>query len=191
VNIIDSVKTEVMLLNEKFMMEADDKYNMWEEHVKFVVQEAVALAKKYNADLEIVELGALLHDVAMIAKVGTRQDHHKTGAEMAQTILEKYSYPQSRIDRVKSCVLNHRSSKNLTNNEELCVADADALAHLDNVPMLLNLFFKKHYTVNMTLPELRDRMKEFFDHDYNDLSERTKQEFSDRYKLLCHIVLGL
>jgi len=190
VSIIDNVKSEIMLLNEKFMLEADDKYNMWEEHVKYVVQEALALAEKYNADLEIVELATILHDVAMIAKVGTRQDHHKTGAEMAQAILAKYGYPQSRIDRVKSCVLNHRSSKGLTGNEELCVADADILAHFDNVPMLLNLFFKKLYTDNMTLPELRSRMKEFFDHDYNDLSERTKQEYRDRYKLLCRIVLG-
>ena len=189
--IIENIKSEIMLLSEKFMMEAPDRYDMWEEHVKYVVREALALARKYDADLEIVELGALLHDVATIAKIGTRQDHHITGAEIAQAMLEEYGYPQGRIDQVKGCVLHHRSGKNATNNEELCVADADILAHFDNVPMLLNVFFKKLYVSNMTLPELRNKMKEFFDHDYNDLSERTKEEFSGRYKLLCQIVLGM
>jgi len=190
-----------MLFNEEYMMNAEDKFNFWEEHIKYVVQEALDLAAKYNADSEIVELAAMLHDVALMTKNGTRQDHHINGAEITQTILSKYDYPQSKIDKVKSCVFNHRSSKNGTETEDICVADADILAHFDNIPMLLNIFFNKNNINNITyknidinsisLPELRNRMKEFFDYDYNDLSERTKQDFNDRYNLICHIVLGL
>ena len=194
-NIIDSVKNEIMFLNEKYIMEAEDQYNFWEEHVKYVVLEALDLAGKYNADKEIVELAAILHDVALIAKIGTRQDHHTTGAELTQTILSKYNYPQHKIDIVKRCVLNHRSSKALTNIEDICVADADVLAHFDNVPMLFNVILNgvghKEDVKNITLSELRIKMKKSFDHDYNDLSERTKQDFNDRYSLICHIVLSL
>ena len=188
-NIIDNVKNEIMLLNEKFMIEAEDKFNFWEEHIKYVVQEALDLAAKYNADLEIVELAAILHDVASIAKIGTRQDHHINGAEITQNILSKYDYPQNKIDKVKSCVFNHRSSKNGIEIEDICVADADILAHFDNIPMLLKLFFSNN-SDNIALPELRNRMKDFFDYDYNDLSERTRQNFNARYKLICNIVLG-
>ena len=190
-SITDNIKNEIMLLNEKFTAEAEDKFNYWEEHVKYVVQEALVLAEKYNADAEIVELGALLHDVASIAKIGTRKEHHITGAEIAETILLKYDYPQEKIDKVKKCVFNHRSSKNLTNIEDICVADADILAHFDNVPMLLYLFFNNNNSSYNTLPELRNSLKEFFDHDYNDLSERTKQDFNERYKLICQIILGI
>ena len=191
--ITEKVKNEILLLNEKYMAEAEDKYNFWDEHIKYVVQEALVLARKYNADTEIVELAAMLHDVALIAKNGTRKEHHITGAEMAETILLKHNYPQYKIDRVKKCVFNHRSSKNGTDIEDICVADADILSHFDNVPMLFNVIMNDVWSKNniSTLPELKSRMKESFDYDYNDLSERTKQEFNDRYKLICQIVLGL
>ena len=194
-NIIENVKNEVILLNEKFMTEAEDKYNFWEEHIKYVVKEALDLAEKYNADNEIVELAAILHDVALIAKTGTRQEHHITGAEITQNILSKYEYPQERIEKVKQCVFNHRSSKNLTCIEDICVADADILSHFDNIPMLFNVImnnvWNKKSEVKLTLTELRSRMKESFDYDYNDLSEKTKRDFNDRYSLICEIVLGL
>jgi len=191
--ITEKVKNEIMLLNEKYMTEATDKYNFWEEHIKYVVQEALVLAEKYNADTEIAELAAMLHDVALIAKNGTRKEHHITGAEMAETILLKYNYPKDKTDRVIKCVLNHRSSKNGTDIEDICVADADILSHFDNVPMLFNVIMNDVWSKNniTTLLELRSRMKESFEYDYNDLSERTKHEFSDRYKLICQIVLGL
>ena len=188
---VNNVKKEIMLLNERFMTEADDKYNFWEEHIKFVVHEALVLAEKYNADAEIVDLAALLHDVAIMAKIGTRAEHHINGAKLAETILSKYNYPQERIEKVKKAVFNHRSGKNLTDIEDICVADADILAHFDNIPMLLNIFFNKSNSSYNSLPDLRNKMKEFFDYDYNDLSEKTKIEFSDRYKLLCNIVIGL
>jgi len=188
--ITDQVKSEVMLLSGQFMAQAEDRYNFWDEHIKYVVREALILAKKYDADAEIVELAATMHDVALIAKAGTRGDHHITGAEMAEAILQKYNYPQEKIEKVKKCVLNHRSGKNATDIEALCVADADILAHFDNVPMLLNRFFIGNDISNMTLPALRSKLKAFFDHDYNDLSERTRQEFGGRYALICRIVLG-
>ena len=190
-DIINNIKNEIILFNEKFMTEAEDKFNYWEEHIKYVVQEALVLAEKYNADAEIVELGALLHDVASIAKIGTRKEHHINGAEIAGTILSKYNYPKEKIGKVKKCVFNHRSSKNLTDVEDICVADADILAHFDNIPMLLDIFFNKNKISYNNLSDLKNKMKEFFDHDYNDLSERTKQEFTDRYKLLCQVILGL
>ena len=190
-SITDDVKNEIMLLNEKFMTESESKFNFWEEHIKYVVQEALILAEKYNADSEIVELGALLHDIASMAKIGTRKEHHINGAEIAETILLKYNYPQDKIEKVKKCVFNHRSSKNLTDIEDICVADADILAHFDNMPMLFDLFFNKNNGGYVTLPDLKDKLKEFFDYDYNDLSERTKQSFNDRYKLICQIVLGI
>jgi len=85
--IIEKVKKEILFLNERYMVEAKDKYVFWDEHIKYVVQEALVLAKKYNADTEIVELAAMLHDIVLIAKNGTRKEHHITGAEMAETIL--------------------------------------------------------------------------------------------------------
>ena len=132
----------------------------------------------------------MLHDAALAVRVGERKEHHINGAEIAEAMLIKYNYPRERIDRVKQCVLNHRSSKNGTTVEEICVADADILAHFDNIPMLFNSMLNRSRIDGITLPELRNKMKEAFDCDYNDLSESTKQSFSERYKLICQIVLG-
>jgi len=190
-NIVETIKSELMLHNEQFMSEAADKYNYWNEHVRYVLAEAKILAARHGADKEIVELGALLHDIALVSREGTRAEHHSVGAELAAALLEKYDYPTDRTERVKFCVLNHRSSKNAISIEELCVADADILAHFDNIPMLFScLYARTENAVNLPLPEMRLLMKQSFDRDYDDLSAGTKEEFSERYKLICSIVLG-
>ena len=91
-------------------------------------------------------------------------------------------------------MFNHRSSKNGFDAEDICVADADILAHLNNIPMLFNTVMNNVWDdkseKNTTLTELRDEMRKIFEYEYNDLSERTKLHFNDRYKLICQVVLG-
>ena len=81
-----------MQLNNSFVQLSADNYDFWDEHIKFVVKEAVNLAKIYGADLEIVELSALLHDVALM-KGGEKLDHHIKGKEIANELFTKYKYP--------------------------------------------------------------------------------------------------
>lgn len=61
VRIIENVKKGMLLLNEKYLVKADDKYDYWKEHIGLVVLESLRLAEKYRADLEIVELAAMYH----------------------------------------------------------------------------------------------------------------------------------
>ena len=186
-DIASQIKKEVRAYIDEYKNNSEDHYDFWNEHIKYVYTESIELAKKYNADEEIVGLGALLHDIALIKKVGTRAEHHINGKILAEEILEKYSYPKDKMTRVLGCVYNHRSSKNATNIEELCVADADILAHFDNIPMLFNSAFIRN---NVSLNDVRKWMKECFEKDYNDLSEKTKKEFEKKYKLICSIVLS-
>ena len=185
-NYIELVTNEIMVLNQSYVETSIDNYDFWEQHVKYVVKEAKELAKKYGADIEIVELGALLHDVALMANIGDRKDHHINGANVSKDILNKVNYPNYKIEKVISCVLNHRSSKNTVNIEEQCVADADILAHFDNIPMLFNSAFNRN---NVKLGEIKKWLKDCFEKDYNDLSEMTKEEFKSRYEVICSILL--
>ena len=173
--IIEQIRKELFELNQKYIDEADDNYDFWNNHIKYVVSEAVELAKTHNADLEIVELGALLHDIALVAKVGTKADHNTKGAKLAKELLTKYNYPQDKMDRVIGCVLNHRSSKNATNIDELCVADADIIAHFYNIPNAFVIGVKKH---NFSRPE---QFMTWLAGDYDDLSPATKLAFRDRF----------
>lgn len=180
--IIEQIKNELLKLNQKYIDEAEDNYDFWNMHIKYVVREAVNLAKIHNADLEIVELGALLHDIALVAKVGTKADHHTNGAVLAKELLIKYNYPQNKMERVLNCILNHRSSKNTTNIDELCVADADIIAHFYNIPNAFVIGVKKH---NFNKPE---QFMTWLAGDYDDLSEQTKLSFKGRFNNIMKVL---
>ena len=186
-NIVDIIKDYVINECEKYKNNAIDHYDFWNEHIKYVYEESIKLSLEYNADMEIVALGSLLHDMALVLKIGDKKDHHINGEIIAKEVLTKYNYDSNKLDKVLKCVLHHRSSKNAQNIEELCVADADILAHFDNVPMLINSIIKKN---NCNIDEAKEILKEVFEDDYNDLSDRTKETFKDKYESLCNEIFN-
>jgi len=187
-DIIKLVEKDVKQKIVEYKNSSQDNYDYWEEHIKYVYEESKKLAIKYKADVEIVSLGALLHDIALICRVGDRKDHHINGKKIANEILNNYDYPNEKKELVLGCVYNHRSSQNATTKEEKCVADADILAHFDNIPMLFNSAFNKN---NLKLCEVKEWMLKQFEKDYNDLSKETKKEFEKEYNIILKIVLGI
>ena len=185
-NIVDRVKEYVLKQTKNYKTNSEDNYDFWNEHIKYVYEESINLAKEYKADIEIVSLGALLHDIALINKVGDRKDHHINGEIIAKQVLEEFKYDKDKMSRVLKCVYNHRSSKNSLSIEETCVADADILAHFDNIPMLFNSGYNKN---NIDLNNIRGWIKNAFENDYNDLSDITKERFKERYELIKNVVL--
>ena len=53
--------------------------------------------------------------------------------------------------------------------------------------MLFNAAFNRHC---VSLNEVRDWMRASFEHDFNDLSDRTKAAFLERYNTIRQVVLG-
>ena len=56
----------------------------------------------------------------------------------------------------------------------------------DNIPMLFNSAFNRN---GIKLNEVREWMKNVFEKDYNDLSDKTKEVFNERYNQICEIIL--
>ena len=185
--IVEQIEIEVRKLSDDYKNKSENHYDFWKEHIKLVYEEAIELAKQNNADEEIVRLAALLHDIALIKKVGTKADHHINGKIIAEEMLTKFSYPKEKMERVLKCIYNHRSSKNAESIEELCVADADILSHFDNIPMLFSLAYNEN---NVSIDDVRKLLKEYFQKDFNDLSDKTKKEFEEKYKQIYQIVIG-
>ena len=185
--LINDIKKYVICKSNEYKNSSYDHYDFWNEHIKYVYYEVIKLAEKYNADINIVKLGALLHDIALVEKVGDKCDHHINGKILSDKILDDYNCPLDIKERVLGCVFNHRSCKNATNIEELCVCDADILAHFDNIPMLFNLAFNKN---NVSLNDVREWMLEEFEKDYNDLSDMTKKYFNERYEMIKSVVVN-
>jgi len=177
--IVQEIKEDLLKRTNKY--NEKHGYDAWNEHVKYVVENAVKLAKEYGADVEIVELGALLHDISLPSEIGTREEHHIVSAQIAEELLNKYGYPKERIERVKQCVLHHRSSKNLLKNtiEEECVADADAMSHFDCIPMLFHLAY---VGMGLNISETSKWVRNKLDKAYNKLSKRSKETLKNRYE---------
>ena len=95
------------------------------EHTLRVFQTASIFAIQENADLELVQISALLHDIGR--SIG--EPHNETGAEKAREILETLHYPKEKIEQIEKIVLYHTfSSKDqLTTLEEKIIWDADKL----------------------------------------------------------------
>lgn len=114
-------------------------YGIWSHHIIYVVKYAKLLAEKLSADMEVVEIAALLHDYAGIKDSSMAEEHHIHGAIEAERILSQFGYPGEKIEKVKECILSHRGSVPLERitPEAECIASADAMSHIFQVPSLL------------------------------------------------------
>lgn len=79
----------------------------------------VALAHELKADVNVVKLGCLLHDIGKIV-TDKEGSHVDLGAEL----LKKYRFPQKVID----CVEQHHEDKQFTSVEAVIVYIADAVS---------------------------------------------------------------
>lgn len=115
----------------------------WNFHVKLVLKYSIELARMKKADMEIVKLGALLHDIGRARHGGT--DHHLTGIPDAEMILKEIGYSDDVIEKVKHIIESHCKSKGITQKtlEAKIVYNADAMAHFDALPFLLRVGFNK------------------------------------------------
>jgi len=116
-------------------------YEPYKYHFIPVVNYAVELAKKLNADIEVVELAALLHDIGAI--IEGRGNHHITGAEVAEKKLKELGCPIEKVKKIKNCILSHRGSKSLKPDsiEAQIIIDADAMSNFDNLPGIFKAAF--------------------------------------------------
>ena len=82
------------------------------DHTFRVLQNAKLIAREMkNVDMEVLELSALLHDIARMKededKTGSI-DHALLGAEMAANILESFNCPEQKIEIIVDSIRSHR-----------------------------------------------------------------------------------
>jgi len=127
-----------MILNEQFYDELREKIKPFFEedgshgfdHTQRVHNLVVELTKNEEADLEIVKVAALLHDIARKKQSEVEGlCHAEEGAKMAKIILEEMNFPEDKISKVIHAIEVHRYSKNLKpeNKEAELLQDADRL----------------------------------------------------------------
>lgn len=159
----------------------ENKFGMNAYHYHFVpvVKNAVKLAEKINADREIVEIAAWLHDVGSI--LGDYENHHVSGAEYAGEYLRKLNYPEEKIKQVQHCILTHRSSKKIKRDtiEAECIASADAMAHIDE---FISLFYLALVVHKLGVFDAKKFVKKKLQNGWDKLVPEAKEIVKDKYK---------
>lgn len=153
----------------------------WDHHIKIVYELSKKNAKKYGADVEIVSLAALLHDIASVTDSSYVEEHHIIGADIAEKLLIKENYPKEKIELIKKCILNHRGSKpaEKTTPEEICIADSDAMAHFYSIPSLLSMVYKEK---GLSIDEGSKFVMDKLDRSYNKMSEKGRKLVKKQYE---------
>ena len=121
-------------------------YGIWTHHITTVAELAKKWAPEFNADKEIVQLAAFLHDYASVKDEALYEEHHIHGPKEAEKILNELSYPQTKIEKVKEAIAKHRGSVQFEDlsPEAECLANADAASHIVNANSLLYLAYVQH-----------------------------------------------
>ena len=141
----NKIKREV----ERIVKQANDNRKnqftdtVWQYHIQPVVKHSLILGKKLKADMEILELSALLHDYASLVDKKLYKEHHLHGARLAGEILSNLNYPEEKIKHIKDCILSHRGSLNIKKKtiEAKILASADAMAHITELVDMFYLTF--------------------------------------------------
>ena len=162
-------------------------YGIWSHHIKPMIPLGQNLADEYHADKEIVTISILLHDLAAIENKDNVREHHIIGAERAEKLLQGYNYPNDKTEKIKMCILNHRSSINMKKNtiEEICVADADAIIHLFE---LGSLFYMVYVEMERSIEDGQKWIKRKLEKDFQKLSERSKDRYRNEFDAVMRLL---
>ncbi len=165
---------------EKETKETKDEYNLYREHIQYVYKYVLLLSQNKNVDKEVLQLSALLHDVAMTDRNLDRSKHNEYGSEMAEQFLKDNNYPADKIEFVKKCILNHSSKRAeyRTTEEEKILVDADGLSHFDSIS---NLYSLAHNVMNLDDEECIKFIQDKLTRDYNEISDDLKYLIQDKY----------
>ncbi len=162
-------------------------YGIWTHHITRVAHHAVRLAPVFGADPEIAEIAALLHDYASVKNEALYEEHHVHGPIEAGRLLGRLGFAPVKIEAVQHAIAGHRASVEADRRspEAACLANADALAHIENVPSLLHLaYFRRHQGIDDGAAWVRAKLRR----SWGKLDPRVQAEVRDGYEAALRVL---
>lgn len=147
-------------------------------HFAPVAEYAKTLAGESGADVELAEIAGWLHDMGSI--IYGRENHHITGAKIAEEKLKEFGYDSEKIEIVKKCILNHRGSVNneKESQDEQILADADGMSAFDRIE---GIFYAALVSEKLSVSEARKSVKRKLENSYNKLSSSAREIIKPKY----------
>ena len=182
-DIVEEIRKHVI----KRYQERDDAegMDMYETHVKYVVEYAKTLAEKLGAGVEVVEIAALLHDIARID--GLNENHHIEGAKYAEELLDGLGYDSDKISIIKDCIMSHRGSAGIPQKtiESKCLASADAMAHFRSIP---DMFYFVYKDLGCDIEEGKEKLRKKFTESYAKMIPEAKEMVEEKYTAVMKVL---
>ena len=177
-NLKDLVKN-----SKKFALSEIKKYNPDFEDFYFIpVPIGIELAKKLNADVDIVKIGLYLMDckVLQAQKEGIIEKHVEMSVEATKEILKDYDISEEIKNNIINCVEAHHGTKEYISIEaEICAnADCYKFIHPKGVFTYASMLGRRFNDINKELEQLEYKL----DEKYNVISlEIVKEELEEYY----------
>ena len=153
-------------------------YEPFTFHFAPVALYAGKLADELGGDKEVVLVAAWLHDIGSI--ISGREDHHLTGAKIAEKKLKELGYPAEKIELVKKCILNHRGSTKTKSLEEQILAEADTMSNFNNISGIFKAAF---IFEKMNQGEAKEAVRKKLENKWKQLRfKKSKQLIKPKYE---------
>lgn len=158
------VKKKLYKMVEETILSSKNKFSdtAWKHHILPVIKYCLILGRKMKADLEVLELAALLHDYACFESASFYKEHHIHGSRLAEKFLVKMNVPKDKIQLIKDCIMSHRGSVKIKKKtlEAKILASADAMSHISELADMLHLAYGiYHYKTEEGVKWLQGKLK--------------------------------
>ncbi|NOR85080.1 HD domain-containing protein [archaeon] len=129
-------KEQITKKTEEFMIHnipnsrisKDNNNTYYLKHIKGARKYAKKLAKTYNVDKFIVDMAAILHDIA--ADVG--ENHAEKSAKIANIFLTNINLEKTTKEKIINCIKSHSMGAKTDTIEQQILQDADGLIFIED-----------------------------------------------------------
>ena len=148
------------------------------------------IAKKLEANTNIVEAGTLLMDCALgqALKENRRNDHIKMSLEKASGLIDISTLSEDEKENLKHCILEHHGADKFYSLESEICCNADCYRFIS----VKGFAFQIKYGRDMSLPDMVDLLEEKVDEKWNALSlDICKNELTEQHNLIVQFLKNL
>jgi uncharacterized protein len=140
----DSVRTRVWEVADPYYPIRDWAHGR--SHIERVLRTALEIGKHENADLDIIELATILHDIFQNKETHSGLEgfrHEVEASKEARKVLKELGLPDKTVDGVCHCIESHRKRTGRIQPQTIeakCVFDADKLDCIGAIGIMRSAF---------------------------------------------------
>ncbi|NJE62313.1 HD domain-containing protein [Thermococcus sp. 21S7] len=150
-------------------------------HVERVLNLCMHIGREEGADLEVLALAALLHDIARpLESSGRVEDHAVEGARIARQYLRSFGYAEDKIEAVAHAIEAHRFSRGPEPQtlEAKILSDADKLDAIGAVGIARVFMYSGEHgrDIDASLRHFEEKILRLKDLMYTETARRMAEE---------------